>query len=203
LAYQVGRQRFSSDITKAKEVLEDISGREVRGFRAAGFSVLDETRWFFDVVKEAGYSYDSSVFPSGRGHGGMLSSKLQPHVVHTTHGPLVEFPQSMIVVAGQRFSVFGGGYLRLAPIWIIRKATAMLKNQGRPLIVYVHPREIDPDHPRMKLSPFRYFKCYVNLHSTKRKLDWLCMNNRFITMGDFALLEICSAEECRDSAGWP
>jgi len=41
---------------------------------------------------------------------------------------------------------------------------------GRPVIFYVHPREIDPDHPRLKMSLGRRFRSYVNLRSTEQKI---------------------------------
>jgi hypothetical protein len=43
-------------------------------------------------------------------------------------------------------------------------------NEGRPVVFYVHPREIDPEHPRMPLSWRRKFTCYVNLRSTRPKI---------------------------------
>jgi len=50
------------------------------------------------------------------------------------------------------------------------------------IVPYVHPREIDPDHPRLPLSLLRQFKCYVNLKSTLPKLKWLFQNYSFSTM---------------------
>jgi len=186
LAYEVGREAFREDIRRGKAVLEDITGREVHGFRAAGFSTKDDTHWAFDEIRAAGYLYDSSVFPSARGHGGMLHTSLEPHVIKTASGPLVEFPQSMVEMVGKRISLFGGGYLRLAPKWLIAWGITKLRRAGRPLIVYVHPREIDPDHPRLPLSPVRRFKSYVNLKSTLPKLRWLCQDYDFLTMGELA-----------------
>jgi len=43
-------------------------------------------------------------------------------------------------------------------------------NENRPVVFYVHPREIDPAHPRLPLSARRKFTCYVNLHSTRPKI---------------------------------
>jgi len=182
LAYQVGRNEFVTDIVKGKNVLEDIIGDTVKGFRAAGFSTSNETSWAFDEIKAAGYIYDSSIFPASRGHGGMIGAELAPHFIQTPSGPLLEFPQSMINIMGHRFSFFGGGYLRLAPLSLIKVATKKLHKLGRPLIVYIHPREIDPSHPRLPLPLIRRFKCYVNLESTFKKLEWFCTNISFTSM---------------------
>jgi polysaccharide deacetylase family protein (PEP-CTERM system associated) len=182
LAYQAGRKVFAEDIKKSKKILENIIQAPVNGFRAAGFSTLNDTMWTFEEIKDAGYLYDSSVFPASRGHGGMHDSKLEPHLISTKSGDLLEFPQSMIEILGKRVSFFGGGYLRLAPLSMIKWGIKQLKNDGRPLIVYIHPREVDPAHPRLTLPFIRRFKCYVNLKSTMKKLEWICKNHDFITM---------------------
>jgi polysaccharide deacetylase family protein (PEP-CTERM system associated) len=186
LAYEVGRRAFAEDIRKAKAMLEDLIGEEVIGFRAAGFGTKDDTQWTFEEIRAAGYTYDSSVFPASRGHGGMPQSPLGPYVIKTKSGDLVELPQSMVEFVGRRISFFGGGYLRLSPKWLIKWGIKKLHEAGRPLIVYVHPRETDPDHPRLPLSLSRRFKCYVNLKSTLPKLEWLCQNYSFSPMSEIA-----------------
>jgi polysaccharide deacetylase family protein (PEP-CTERM system associated) len=186
LAYRVGRKAFREDIVRSKEILEDITGEEVAGFRSPGFSVRQDNQWVFDVVAEAGYSYDASVFPTHHGHGGLESAPPHPYFVETSHGMLVEIPTSTVSVLGRRFCLFGGGYLRISPLPLIRWGVRRLHQRGQPLVVYVHPREIDPDHPRLPLAPWRKFKCYTNLHTTLPKLRWLCEHYRFTTMGAVA-----------------
>ena len=186
LAYKVGRSIFSEDVRKSKLILEDITGVEVKGYRAAGFGTLDDTTWTFDEIKAAGFLYDSSVFPASRGHGGMSNSNLAPHLISTTSGELLEFPQSMIEILGKRFSVFGGGYLRLAPLPVIKRGIKALHEHERPLITYIHPRELDPEHPRLPIPLVRRFKSYVNLQSTYKKVEWICRNYDFQTMAELA-----------------
>jgi polysaccharide deacetylase family protein (PEP-CTERM system associated) len=182
LPYMVGRKVFREDIQRAKAVLEDIIGQEVLGFRAAGFGITKKTPWAFEIIKEVGYEYDSSVFPALRGHGGIPDAKLEPHFVETGAGRLFGLPLSVVRVFGWRVSLFGGGYLRLAPVQLIRWGIRRLEAARRPLIIYIHPRDIDPDQPRLPLPPIRRFKCYVNLHTTFQKIRWLCENYRFSTM---------------------
>ena len=140
----------------------------------------------FDVVAQAGYRYDASVFPAPHGHGGLQNTLVGPHLVVTANGPLVEIPVSTVSCWGHRFCLFGGGYLRISPLPVIRWGVSRLHRAGQPLVVYVHPREIDPHHPRLPLKPLRRFKCYVNLRSTMPKLEWLCRNYSFTTMCDIA-----------------
>jgi polysaccharide deacetylase family protein (PEP-CTERM system associated) len=182
LAYDVGREAFRKDVVRAKAILEDITGSEVVGFRVAGFSVTSENRWVFDVVAEAGHTYDASVFPTGHAHGGLRSAQAEPHVVETRSGSLVEIPVSTVTAVGRRVCLFGGGYLRITPLPLLRWGVEKLRREGRPLVVYIHPREIDPDHPQLRLRPWRRFKCYANLRSTMPKLRWLCEHHAFTTM---------------------
>lgn len=183
LAYRVGRKAFREDIMRSKSILEDITGEQVSGFRSPGFSVKQDNRWVFDVIAEAGFKYDASVFPACHGHGGIPGAAPGPHLIRTAHGELTEIPVSTVRMLGRQTCFFGGGYLRLAPLWLIRLGIKRLHACGRPLIVYTHPREIDLDHPRLPLGWKRGFKCYTRLRTTMPKLRWLCEHHRFGTMG--------------------
>ena len=182
LPNEVGPELFKDDIDRAKKTLEDIIGKQVTGFRVAGFGIKKSTRWAFDVIKEVGYEYDTSVFPATREYGDVFTTASEPHMIYTEFGPLVEIPLSAVEVLGLRLFFFGGGYLRLSPKWIVRWGIKKLHKAGHPLIVYAHPREIDPDVPRLPLSLKRRFRCYVNLKSMMPKLRWLCDNYNFVTM---------------------
>ena len=181
-AYQVGQKEFAKDIRKGKNVLEDILGAEVKGFRSAGSSIKEGTRWVFDEIKAAGYIYDSSILPPVIDHGVTFGTDLEPHFIRTESGPLLEFPLSMVQIMSFRICLFSGGYLRLAPLPLIKIGTKILHKQGRPLIVYIHPREIDTNHPRLPLSIIKKFRCYVNLKSSFRKIEWYCQNYPFTPM---------------------
>jgi len=168
LAYEQSRDEFYEDVRGARFLLEDISGAEVVGYRAPGFSTTDDTPWFFDALAEAGYQYDSSVFPAPRGHGGMPRGQREPHRVGEAQ--LLEVPITVADLMGKPICFFGGGYLRLFPYWLIRKMALQVLSEGRPVVFYIHPREIDPAHPRLPMSRTRRFKSYVNLDTTEAKL---------------------------------
>lgn len=170
LVYRQDQATFSADITKAKNIIEQAAGVAVRGYRAPGFSVTSETPWFFDAVAEAGYTYDSSVFPGERGHGGLPGALAVPHLVPTAHGNLVEFPISLSSMLGKPMYFFGGGYLRFFPYSLmLSKAKSVLKEE-RPVVFYLHPREVDPEHPRLPMSAKRRFMTYHSLRSTMPKM---------------------------------
>ncbi len=80
---------------------------------------------------------------------------------------------------------FGGGYLRLFPYSVIRHMGKRVIEDGRPLIFYIHPREIDPNHPRLPMSRTRQFKSYVNLHTTEKKIRNIVRDFPVTTCRDF------------------
>lgn len=146
---------FAADIRKAKRILEDLTGAPVCGYRAPGFSITAATPWAFDEIAAAGFEYDSSVFPGAHGHGGLRNAPLAPHWLTTAHGNIFEFPSSVVPILGQQIAFFGGGYLRLFPYWLVEAMARLIIGPGRPVIYYLHPREVDPGHPRLPMSPVR------------------------------------------------
>ena len=121
LVYSQSPEEFAKDIERSKQVLEDVSGKPVTGYRAPGFSITRDTEWAFEKIAAAGFKYDSSVFPAKRGHGGIEDGELAPYWMETDAGPLLEIPVTVIPLLGQRVCAFGGGYLRLAPYALISK----------------------------------------------------------------------------------
>lgn len=173
LVYQMTPEAFAQDAMRSKAILEDLCGRPVWGYRSAGFSVIHGAEWFFDKLIEAGYIYDSSVFPVSRGHGGMDGASRQPHWIERESGSLFEFPVSVAEILGKPICFFGGGYLRFFPYPTIRTMTRKVLKDSRPVIFYVHPREIDPEHPRLAMNWRRSFRSYINLKSTLPKIEQL------------------------------
>ncbi len=186
LAYQVGPRRFQADIVRAKDQLEDLTGKKILGFRAPGFGIRGDTGWALELIRQTGYAYDASLFPAPRSHGGDPDAPVRPSSLATPAGPLVEIPMSVTRILGRRYCLFSGGYLRLAPQWLIRRAADRIRRQGRPLVSLIHPRELDPSGPRLDLPALRRFKCYVNLRTTAAKLDWLCGQPGLTKMADLA-----------------
>ncbi len=169
LVYEQGRDDFYEDVRRARLLLEDIAGVRVTGYRAPGFSTTEQTPWFFGALAEAGYQYDSSVFPAARGHGGMRDGRREPHRIGNGDG-ILEVPITVANCMGKPMCFFGGGYLRLFPYWLIRKMARQVLAEGRPVVFYIHPREVDPSHPRLPMNRKRQFKTYVNLETTEWKV---------------------------------
>lgn len=182
---------FLSDAKASKALLEDISGEKLLGWRSAGFSMNQHTPWFFDKLLEAGYSYDSSIVPNRLGHKRLFAADASPAFVTTGSGRIFEFPIGVADIGMLQVGMFGGGYLRFFPqAAICRMALQTL--QKRPLLIYIHPREMDPGHPRISMNPFRYFKSYINMSSVPDKLGTLLSITEYRTLGEYY------AEQCSE-----
>ncbi len=176
--------QFREDIRSAKAAIEDATGHRVKGYRAPGFSITRDTPWAFDEIIGAGYLYDSSVFPAAHGHGGMPGAPRHPYYVRSDAGQLIEFPVSISDTPFGPQCFFGGGYLRLIPLWLVMAMAEHVRNDGRGVVWYIHPREIDPSHPRLQMSLKRRFRSYINLQGTAGKLRAILLNNSFATFDE-------------------
>jgi polysaccharide deacetylase family protein (PEP-CTERM system associated) len=183
LAYAMTSQEFFEDAVRSKKVIEEICGQAVWGYRASGFSLTENTPWFFEKLIEAGYRYDSSLFPATRGHGGLPNGRYAPYRLESAD--FVEFPVSIERVLGRPICFFGGGYLRMFPYSLIRTMTRRVLRQERPAVFYVHPREIDLCSPRLAMSLKRRFKSYVNISTTEPKIKKVLSDFEMLTFQEY------------------
>jgi polysaccharide deacetylase family protein (PEP-CTERM system associated) len=160
---------FLADIRLAKAVLEDISGCQVRGYRAPSFSVGPGNPWAFDCIAEAGYRYSSSVYPIRHDHYGAPDA---PRFAHEIRGGLLELPVATVRVLNMNWPAGGGGYFRLFPYGVSRWSLRRVNSEDKqPAIFYFHPWEVDPDQPRVAGTGFKTrFRHYVNLKRTSPRL---------------------------------
>jgi len=171
LIYNQTPVEFKNDIYKATSILESITGKKVIGYRAPGFSITPETEWAFEILAEHGIIYDSSIFPGKRFLGHYDKFNMEPTVVHTSDKEIIEFPQTVVDFGIYRLSCFGGGYFRLFPKSVFLKMAGIIKRTGRPLILYIHPRDIDTDQPQISFPFLKKFRHYINISKTEQKLS--------------------------------
>jgi len=182
----LSQAQFREDIRAAKATIEDATGGPVHGYRAPGFSITRQTPWAFDEIIKAGYIFDSSVFPAAHGHGGMPGAPRHPYVMRSASGRLIEFPLSIADTPFGPWCFSGGGYLRLIPMWLVLAMAERVRSDGRGVIWYIHPREIDPSHPRLRMPIQRRFRSYVNLRGTAGKLKAIFRDGNFATFSELA-----------------
>jgi polysaccharide deacetylase family protein (PEP-CTERM system associated) len=181
--YRVGEQtpaEFRADVTRTKKVLEDLSGQEVKGYRAASFSIDRTTWWAFDELAEAGYSYSSSIHPIVHDHYGVPDAPRFPFAP-VEGNPLTEIPVGTLDLKGRRLSCAGGGFFRLLPYrWSSFAIGRVNRAERQPVTFYFHPWEIDPGQPRITPAPLRSrVRHYTNLGVMEAKLKRLLREFRW------------------------
>jgi polysaccharide deacetylase family protein (PEP-CTERM system associated) len=194
LIFRQSRGEFRTETCRAKRILEDLTGEAVAGYRAASFSITQDSIWALDVLAEAGFTYDSSIAPVRHDIYGLSTARPYPHCIETMAGrSLVEFPPSTISIAGYRLPIGGGGYFRLFPYAFTRSCLDTINTtRGMPFTFYLHPWEIDPDQPRIDVGWKSRFRHYNNLHKCEQRLERLLRDFRFGTMS--AVLESVELE---------
>jgi polysaccharide deacetylase family protein (PEP-CTERM system associated) len=172
------RAEFASDIRKAKDLLEQVTGQPVRGYRAPSFSVGPANRWAFECIAEAGYRYSSSVYPIRHDHYGAPASPRFPYEVVPG---LIELPVATVRLWNANWPAGGGGYFRLLPYTVSQWSLKRIHRvDRRPAMFYFHPWEIDPDQPRVDGVPVKTrLRHYLNLDRTQRRLDRLLRDFRW------------------------
>jgi polysaccharide deacetylase family protein (PEP-CTERM system associated) len=172
LVSRLGPDRFRSSVRRSRDVLQDISGEPVKGYRAPSFSIVPGLEWAFDVLLEEGYTYDASLFPvSQHPTYGYPSAGRDPHRIPRATGELIELPATTLRLLGATLPASGGAYFRLLPYAIVRGGLQQAADRGAPGMFYIHPWELDdwaPDVPAPWLQRLRTFagrgRCWRRLH---------------------------------------
>ncbi|MDN3545365.1 MAG: XrtA system polysaccharide deacetylase [Roseateles asaccharophilus] len=185
-ASDLSPEAFRADVARAKALLEDLSGYEVLGYRAPSFSIGKGNLWAFDVLRDCGYRYSSSVYPIRHDHYGMPDA---PRFAFPVREGLLEVPVTTLRLRGRNYPSSGGGYFRLLPYALSRWLIAQVnQHDQQSAVFYFHPWEIDPDQPRIEGIDLKTrFRHYVNIHRTEARIaqllqdfDWGRMDEIFL-----------------------
>ncbi len=184
MVYEMSPAEFREDSRCAKELLENVSGGPVRGYRAPSFSITQDSIWALTILAELGFDYDSSIFPVEHADYGMPGASRTPFRVETPAGSIVEFPMTTLEFAGHRSPFGGGAYLRFLPYWYTRWGIRYLNaRENRPVCVYLHPWELDPEQPRMSGRLTSRLRHYLGLRTMPAKLRNLIRDFEFCPLG--------------------
>ena len=184
VVYEMTPEAFEEDIARCLATLRQISGQPVTAFRAPGFSITREAFWAYPILRRHGITVDVSIVPAVRDHGGVSGFTRDPFLLHTPEGDINCFPVSVMSIGGKAVPFSGGGYLRLFPMSLIKAGYSQNHRAGRPGMSYIHPREINPDQPRLKLPPKKSFKYYVGIRTAEEKLRRCLRAYRFTTIAE-------------------
>lgn len=184
LVYELGPDRFRFDLRESKDILQQITGKPVCLYRSPSFSITKESLWALDILAEEGFCIDSSIYPVRHDRYGIPDSPTSPYQVKTASGSLIQVPGMVCQVGAANVPVGGGGYLRLLPWHVTKHLLKKVRRQNRPLNIYIHPWEFDPDQPRIQASLKSKFRHYQNLKTTASKITRMLQSFQLTTMSN-------------------
>lgn len=175
----LGPGEFRTSVRRSRQLLQDVAGTEVIGFRAPNFSLVPGAEWALDILLEEGYRYDSSIYPIRRPGYGYPAAEPTLHRVLRSAGTLLEFPPATLKVMGATLPAGGGAYFRVLPYGLVQRALRAAEDLGEPATFYIHPWELDPGQPRFSVSRLTRIRQYAGLERMKERLRRLLEEFRF------------------------
>lgn len=181
LVYSIGQERFRQDMERSMKTIEDACGKKVTGYRAPSFSIID---WAIDTLKELGFEYDSSAFPTvAHDRYGKLAGMDAGEPIVEIRPGFYEMCISVLKLGKKGFPWGGGGYFRLIPYPIFKRGVAKILRSGTPYVFYIHPWEIDAGQPKMTgMKRSHAFRHYVNLSRCESRWSSLIGDFQWCTM---------------------
>ena len=170
-------EEFREELRRTGDLLGQQTGGRPIGFRAPQWSLGAVTPWAFEILREEGYRYDSSLNPLP-----FVGDRRGMRIPHRIAGGLLEFPPLVTPFPGVNLPTGGGWGFRFFPRFLVSGGIRALNEKGCPAVLYIHPREMDPDGPRTPLSPFKEFVVYGPRHSVADRLRPLLARYRFTTL---------------------
>ena len=177
IAYFQNHKQFLRDVSKAKKLLEDISGSKIHGYRAPNFSITDKNIWAYECLVQAGYSYDSSLYPVHHDRYGNPHRKSTPENRNIDGESLTILPLAVLTssLLNLKVPIAGGAYWRLLPRSAINLALSSAIRQASTLgikpICYLHPWEIDTQQPYFpNLSASKKIRHYFGVRGFENKI---------------------------------
>ncbi len=173
-------QAFRDELQLTRDILQSQCGEKIVGFRAPRWSLTSTMPWAFEILRDEGYLYDSSMTPLP--FVGNPTGPRTPHRIDTKGGPLWEIPPMVTPSLFGNLPTGGGWGLRFFPQHMVRKTISDLNRAGAPAVLFLHPRELDPSGPRLNLGPVRTFAVYGPRTDVIGRVDDLLRRFRFVTL---------------------
>jgi polysaccharide deacetylase family protein (PEP-CTERM system associated) len=140
--FTLNPEEARADVQESLQIVTDIIGAPVYGYRAPFFSIIAQNLYLLDVLADLGLMYDSSIFPVKTARYGIENFSPENKLYELPNGKeLVELPLTTATFAGKKWPVAGGGYIRLMPRGLVSKVFKSLRNKDT--MIYMHPYEFD------------------------------------------------------------
>lgn len=181
--------QFRADVYKAKNILEQLSGKKIKGYRAASYSIGASNLWALNVLQELGFNYSSSIYPVKHDLYGMPDA---PRFIFEaiSHKDFKEIPITTVRFGNKNWPCGGGGFFRFYPYAFSKWALKHVNNQEQQSVIfYFHPWEIDPNQPRQPgLSLKTRTRHYLNLEKMEARINRLLTDFKWDTMENVFLI---------------
>lgn len=196
LIYKQTEAEFEEDLQRSVYFIEQAIGQKPKGYRAPSWSVKKDTPWVFPVLQRNGFAYDASIFPVQTFLYGIPDAPRMPFHLDFSDGSMLEFPTSTMRIANKNVPFSGGFYFRFLPYALVRRFFHKMNRSEKPVIFYLHPREIDPQQPKLEHLNFRdSFIHYYQIESCLKKLERLLMEFSFTTVEQYLFHSDCQIEQ--------
>jgi polysaccharide deacetylase family protein (PEP-CTERM system associated) len=182
LIYTQTPKVFWQEMVRATGFLEDLTGKKIIGHRAPFFSITKDSLWALDILGELGIGYDSSIFPVLNYRYGIADAPRFPYELKRAEFTLKEFPISTLRLPRINLPISGGAYFRIYPYPLTKQALRTVNRSSQPVTFYLHPWELDADHPRIDLPRRIALTHYFNLAATEKRFRKLLRDFQFAPM---------------------
>lgn len=177
--------QFREDVSKTKKLLEDLSGEQVNGYRAASYSICAKNLWALNILQEEGFKYSSSIYPVKHDIYGMPDA---PRFIYEPieNQKFKEIPITTVRFGNKNFPCGGGGFFRFYPYALSKWAFNRINiEESESAIFYFHPWEIDPEQPRVHgLNLKTRTRHYLNLNRMENRITRLLTDFNWDTMAN-------------------
>ena len=188
---------FRSSIRRTKQILEDLTGTPVVGFRAPSFSIVRGTEWALDLLIEEGHTYDSSLFPVSRSGYGYAGGQRDPYWINRPSGRIAEIPPATLQVLGKTLPAGGGAYFRILPPQLVHAALRSSESRGVPGTFYIHPWEWDPGQPVLEVPMLTRVRHYCGQRTVFSRIEHLLDTFAFGSISSVLTPEMLGANSFR------
>ncbi|MDQ6788692.1 MAG: polysaccharide deacetylase family protein [Acidobacteriota bacterium] len=182
LIYQQKPEVYRKEMQRAIGFLENLTGEKVVGHRAPFFSITKDSLWALDILGELGIEYDSSIFPVLNYRYGIAGAPRFPYEIERNGFKFTEFPVSTLKFGKVTLPIAGGAYFRIYPYQLSKQFLKQVNRSGHPFTFYLHPWELDPEHPRIPLPRRIAATHYFNLGATEKRFRKLLRDFKFASM---------------------
>jgi peptidoglycan-N-acetylglucosamine deacetylase len=180
--YGLDPDTFRTDLRASMRALEDAGASPAPMYRAPEWSINDRSLWALDVLAGEGVRVDASMAPVKLV--GSLQYPRYPHIRNTAAGPITEVPPLVADRFRQVMPMGWGWGLRMSSPRRVLRTIDAANRAGLPAVLTIHPWELDPRPPRVRLPARLQFAHYFRLSGFTHRLREVLRHASFGRIGD-------------------